>query len=332
MHNVKQISIIIPTYNEENKIVECIESLLNGDYPLDKIEFIIADGNSADQTVDRIRNFAAEHPDVKIKVVNNFNKTQGYGLNLAIQSADPNSEIILRADAHSLYPRNYVSDCAKTLIEVDADNVGGVMVPIGKTSRQKAVTFCMSHPLGVGNAKFHLGGYSGYVDTVYLGCFRREVFDKAGFFDPVMTPNEDSELNLRIRKSGGKIYLNENIQAKYFPRDSLRKLLKQYFQYGQGRCRTFKKHRQFTSWRQLIPPLWVIATLLFGIAGLWWKWVWLPLLLYILILLLISIYGVLQRRDVSLLFVPICLVIMHYAWGLGFLHQMFIRTVKTQGK
>lgn len=328
MHNVKQISIIIPTYNEENEIVECIESLLNGDYPLDKIEFIIADGNSADQTVDRIRNFAAEHPDVKIKVVNNSNKTQGYGLNLAIQSADPNSEIILRADAHSLYPRNYVSDCAKTLIEVDADNVGGVMVPIGKTSRQKAVAFCMSHPLGVGNAKFHLGDYSGFVDTAYLGCFKRDVFEKAGLFDPQMTPNEDAEFNMRIRKTGGKVYLNSNIKVDYFPRDSLVKLVKQYFRYGQGRCRTFKKHKAFTSIRQLIPPLWAVSSLIFLAMSLTWPVFIMPLLVYVFALIIASGYGAFKKHDIAILLSPVCFVIMHYAWGLGFLHQISIKANK----
>ena len=332
MHNIKQISIIIPTYNEEDKIVECIESLLNGDYPLDKIEFVIADGNSTDRTVDRIHNFAAERRDITIRVVNNPNKTQGYGLNLAIQNADPKSEIILRADAHSLYPRNYVSDCAKTLIEVGTDNVGGAMVPVGKTPRQKAAAFCMSHLLGVGNAKFHLGNYSGFVDTAYLGCFKRDVFEKAGLFDPQMTPNEDAEFNMRIRKTGGKVYLNSNIKIDYFPRDSFVKLLKQYFRYGQGRCRTFKKHKAFTSIRQLIPPLWAVSSLIFLAMSLIWPVFIMPLLVYIFALIIASGHGAFKKHDIAILLSPVCFVIMHYAWGLGFLHQMFIRAVRTQSQ
>jgi len=328
VHNVKPISIIIPAYNEENKIIECIESLLNGDYPLDKIEFVIADGNSTDDTVEQIHNFAAEHPDIKIKVVNNPDKTQGYGLNLAIQHADPNSEIILRADAHSLYPQNYVSDCAKTLTEVGADNVGGVMIPVGKTSGQKAVAFCMSHPLGVGNAKFHLGNYSGFVDTAYLGCFKRDVFDKAGLFDPEMTPNEDAEFNMRIQKAGGKVYLNGDIRVHYFPRDSFVKLAKQYFRYGQGRCRTFKKHKAFTSIRQIVPPLWVVFTLIVLGMSLAWSPFIIPLLAYVFVLISASVYGSFKKCEVSILLSLAYFIVMHYAWGLGFLHEMLLKPMQ----
>ncbi|WP_333656536.1 glycosyltransferase family 2 protein, partial [Dissulfurispira sp.] len=195
------MSVIIPVYNEENAIIQCLESLIDGDYPLDNLEFIIADGGSSDRTLEVLKEFASKNKNVAVKIVNNAFKTQGYGLNIAIENADIKSEIILRADAHSIYPKNYILDCVKTLREVDADNAGGVMVPVGETPFQKAVAFCMSHPIGVGNAKFHLGGYSGFVDTVYLGCFKKNIFEKIGLFDPEMTTNEDAELNLRILKS-----------------------------------------------------------------------------------------------------------------------------------
>ena len=154
----KLVSIVIPVFNESDIIVNCLESLLDCDYPHDKMEFIIADGQSTDNTVEMINDFAATK-DVAIKVFDNPNRTQGYGLNIAIESVKQNSDIILRADAHSVYPKNYIYDCVKTLLSTNADNVGGTMVPIGKTPVQKAVSFCMSHPLGVGKARFHLGNY-----------------------------------------------------------------------------------------------------------------------------------------------------------------------------
>ncbi|MHC5060940.1 MAG: glycosyltransferase family 2 protein [Planctomycetota bacterium] len=328
MNDFRQVSVIIPTYNEDDTITNCFESLLNGDYPVDKLEFVIADGASTDNTLETIENFSNKHPDVKIRVVDNPSRTQGYGLNIAIENIDKNSEVIVRADAHSIYPRNYIADCVRTLLTTKADNAGGVMVPVGKTPLQKAVAFCMSHPIGVGNAKFHLGNYSGFADTVYLGCFRKDIFEKAGMFDPAMTPNEDAEFNIRIRKSGGKIYLNKDIRVDYFPRETIPKLVKQYFRYGQGRCRTFGKHRAFISVRQVIPPLWTISTLVLLAMSLAWPVFIVPLLAYIFVLIAASGYGSLKKRDMAILLSPICLVIMHYAWGLGFLHQMFIRAGK----
>jgi len=323
MCDAKPISVIIPVFNEEGTITNCIESLMNGDYPLDKVEFIIADGDSSDNTLKNIEDFSEKKPNVKIRVVNNLCKTQGHGLNIAIQNVSKNSEIIIRADAHSIYPPNYIADCVKTLLSTSADNVGGVMVPLGRGYLQRAVSFCMSHPLGVGNAKFRLGNHSGYVDTVYLGCFKKDIFEKVGLFDPAMTPNEDAEFNMRIRKSGGTVYLNSNIRVGYFPREAITELMKQYFQYGQGRCRTFKKHRAFTSVRQVIPPFWVILTLVILALSSLSKFFILPLLAYFLILLVVSIYGTYKRWDTAVLLSPVCFAIMHYAWGIGFFIELF---------
>lgn len=321
MQGLKQLSIIIPVFNEEDTIVECIESLFDGDYPPQKLEFVIADGGSSDKTIQRIKEFLQKNPAVKIKIVDNPYRTQGYGLNIAIMNVDENSEIIIRVDAHSVYPRNYLADCVATLLKSDADNAGGVMLPVGSTPIQKAVAFCMTHPAGVGNAKFHLGNYSGFVDTVYLGCFKKTIFSKIGLFDPLMTPNEDAEFNLRILKSGGKIYLNSDIKVMYYPRNSIKKLIIQYFRYGMGRCRTYKKHRQFTSYRQIIPPLWVITTLAAIFTGFYSNLFYLPVGLYLLVLISIAIKNALVHKAWEILISPLCFMIMHYSWGTGFIFE-----------
>ncbi len=118
MCDAKPISVIIPVFNEEGTIINCIESLMNGDYPLDKLEFIIADGDSSDNTLKNIEDFSDKNPNAKIRVVKNLCKTQGHGLNIAIQNINKNSEIIIRADAHSIYPPNYIADCVKSILNV----------------------------------------------------------------------------------------------------------------------------------------------------------------------------------------------------------------------
>jgi len=322
MSNLGAVSVIIPVLNEENTILGSMESLINGDYPVDKLEFIFVDGGSSDRTLKEIEHFCTGHSNLKTKVLKNPYRTQGYGLNIGLENMDSQSEIVIRADAHSIYPRNYIKNCTQTISTVNVDNVGGVMFPEGKTSFQRATAFCMSHWAGVGNAKFHLGNYSGFVDTVYLGCFRKDIFEKVGLFDPLMTPNEDAEFNIRILRYGGRIYLNGDLKVKYTPRGSVVELMKQYFRYGQGRCRTFKKHRKFTSIRQIIPPLWVILTIILIGMGFISKSYLVPLTAYLLALLVVAVGGVFKKRDVSLLLSPICFVIMHYAWGLGFLIEV----------
>lgn len=141
------VSVIIPVFNEENYIVHCLSSLLQGKYPPQKIEIIIADGNSTDGTRQQIERYVKDNPDVKIKVVSNPLRNQGYGLNAAVENVNNQSQIVVRVDAHSIYPESYIMDCINTLLSTDADNIGGVMVPRGIKPFQRAVAFCMTHPL-----------------------------------------------------------------------------------------------------------------------------------------------------------------------------------------
>ena len=138
-------------------------------------------------------------------------------------------------------------------------NAGGVMSPVGEGPVQNAIALAMRHRVGVGDAKYHLGNYRGYYDGVYLGAFKREIFDRVGGYDPSVHPNEDADLNMRILASGAKIWLDGSLRVAYFPRDSFGKLFAQYFNYGRGRARTTIKHRRFTSWRQILPPLLVLS-------------------------------------------------------------------------
>src|SRR3990172_9225259 len=176
-----QVSIIIPTYNEEEHVRECLESLLDG-YVVKNAEIIIADGGSTDDTKKIIRDFERGHSRAQVRLIDNPLKHQSFGLNFGIKAA--RGKVIVRIDAHARYPKNYVQRCVELLEKTGADNAGGVMRARGAGDFQKLVATAMNHPIGVGDAKFHLGRESGYVDTVYLGTFRKELFKKLGYFDP----------------------------------------------------------------------------------------------------------------------------------------------------
>jgi glycosyltransferase involved in cell wall biosynthesis len=190
------VSVIMPCCNEEKYIAQALESLLD-DYCLKNCEIILVDGMSEDRTQEVVNSLIKKA--LPIRLFQNQKKLQVHGLNLGLSKAK--GEIIVRADAHCLYPPEYIKKCVDLLMTEDALNVGGIMLPKGEKTVQKAIALALRHPVGVGNAKWHLGNYSGYTDTVYLGAFRKELFDDIGSYDPNSHPNEDAELNLRILKS-----------------------------------------------------------------------------------------------------------------------------------
>jgi glycosyltransferase involved in cell wall biosynthesis len=316
MPNSKKVSIIMPCYNEEKFIGRAIETLVD-DYVLEHAEILVVDGQSTDQTTAIVTGFMEKC--VPVKLLENEKKLQCYGLNLGISAAI--GEFIVRVDAHSTYPEGYVKKLVQLLETTDAVNVGGVMLPKGHTSVQQAVALAMQHPIGVGDAKFHLGNFKGYVDTVYLGAFRKRIFETVGLFDTNCRTNEDAELNIRLLKAGEKIYLDSSLQVEYLPRDTFGKLALQYFRYGLGRAYTTVKHRRFTSYRQAAPPLLVI-----GLAASLGLSFFDPLFLvlwasYILVIAAVALFTW-TGRNIPLklrILMGIAFIVMHISWGTGFL-------------
>lgn len=326
MKRSPKITVIIPTYNEEKHIGRCLESLLKNDYPQALIEMIVVDGMSGDSTVTILEQYAQRYP--FIRLIFNKERLQTYAMNLGIINARADSEVIVRIDAHSLYPEDYIRKCVETLFETGADNAGGVMAPLGSTDFQKAVSVALSHPLGVGNAHFHLGDFSGEVDTVYLGAFRKEVFEKVGLYDTSLTTNEDAELNLRIRRSGGKIYLNSAIKSFYWPRDSWANLLRQFYKYGRGRAQTTLKHGRVTSYRQILPVL-LLAYLGASVIGAFFSgWALIGAVLYLGAVWLVTLKSFTFREPPSIwLRLFLIFPAMHVAWGAGFWSMLISKLV-----
>lgn len=321
-NNTPRVSVIMPCYNEEKHIKKSIESLVD-EYFLKNCELIIVDGMSRDGTQDVVKSIKKKG--IRLRLLENKKRYQAYGLNLGISEAK--GEIIIRADAHCLYPHGYIKKCIELLETTGASNVGGVMLPQGASTNQRAISLALIHPLGVGDAKWHLGNFSGYVDTVYLGTFWKKLFDEIGLYDTNCKTNEDAELNLRIQKAGKKIYLDSSIRVIYFPRKSLKKLAAQYFKYGKGRCYTSLKHRKITSLRQLGPIVLVIALFLSIILS-FFRPLFLLFPFAYLIALFLTVLISLIKKNIPLkqqLLTGLALVIMHTCWGMGFLSYLIFR-------
>ena len=306
------ISVILPVLNEEPHLAESVMAILAQDYT-GIFEVILALGPSRDRTNKVAEEMAAR--DSRVKLVANPSGKTAAGLNLAIAASM--SPVIVRVDGHAKIPNNYLSLAIAILQETGAVNVGGVMAAEGVTKFEIAVSRAMRSALGVGASRFHTGGKAGEVDTVYLGAFRREAINAIGGFDERYTRAQDWELNHRLRKNGGKIYFDPRLQVTYRPRPNLRKLAKQYFQYGRWRRVVSRSHPGTVNLRYLAPPfalVGTIASLLFGLVI--HPIFYLPATVYSLFIFISSIFIAKTIREFTLLLAII--PTMHFAWGAGF--------------
>jgi len=250
------VSVLLPTLNEQGYLRDCLDSLCAQDWPA-IVEILVLDGGSTDGT----RAIADDHGP-PVSLVPNPGVTAASAMNLGISLAA--GDVIVRADAHTLYAPDYVRRCVEVLEETGATNVGGRMDPVGATAFGRAVAAVTSSPFGIGPGAFHYSVDQREVDTVYLGCWRRSTLVEIGGYDATSLQwgAEDQELNHRIRARGGRIVLDPSIRSWYFPRQDMRSLGRQYRNYGLCKASTLAKHRQLPTWRPLAPAGLVVATAL----------------------------------------------------------------------
>lgn len=254
----KFVSIIIPSRNEERYIESCLDSFLNQDYPKNKIEILVVDGNSKDNTREIVKRYSKKNKNIKL--IENDKEYTPFALNLGIKNSK--GDIILRADAHAEYSNDYVSMCVKYLEEYKADNVGGVLISIPKEEGLVATGICLSLSsiFGAGNSAFRVGVEEAReVDTVFGGCYRREVFEKIGLFNENLIRSQDIEFNMRLRKAGGKILLVPEIVAYYYPKDNLLDFFIHNFKDGFWSIYPLKFIKMPLKLRHYIPLIFVVS-------------------------------------------------------------------------
>lgn len=320
------VSVVIPVRNEEKNIEDCVWRIFSQSYPGDRMEVLIVDGMSTDATRQKISNL--DKPPFRLRILDNPKIERAAGLNVGIRQAK--GDVILRLDARTRIMNDYVSKCVETLKQTNADNVGGLQLPVGETPTQQAIAMAMTHTFGVGNAQFRIAKKSGYVDTVYLGCFPKAIFERVGLFDEDYSIiSEDSDMNLRITRAGGKIFLNPEIKSYYVPRDTLGAFWNLYFRYGEYRAGNFYKHKRL-SLRQIVPPAMLAVLFILGVLSFISAYALYlftaVLLLYISCNILSTLSLTLKARKLQLS--PIvfsAFFCMHFGWAFGFYKRLFSR-------
>ncbi len=262
------ISVVIPCRDEQRYIGACLDSILASDYPQERLEVLVADGMSRDQSRDIVARYAAQHP--SIRLLDNPRQVTPTGLNAAIRSA--RGDVVMRMDAHAVYPPHYIPRLVAALRETAADNVGGVIatLPADDTPIARAIAAALAHPFGVGNAHFRIGVTEPrLVENIPFGCWRRDVFGRIGLFDEEMVRNQDDEFNQRLIRHGGRVLLIPDVVSHYYARRSLRQVARMYFGYGYFKPLVFRKVGRVMSLRQLIPALFILSLALTAAASAW---------------------------------------------------------------
>jgi succinoglycan biosynthesis protein ExoA len=323
------VSIVVPCYNEQETIRLLLEAIYVQTAPRQEMEVVIADGMSTDRTRQEIAAFQDSHRDLEIRVVDNPKRIIPAGVNAAIRGAC--GEYIVRMDAHSKPSADYVARCLAALQVNAGDNVGGVweIEPGGEDWRARSIAAAASNPLGVGDARYRLGGTARAVDTVPFGAFRRSLIERIGWFDETLLTNEDYEFNVRIRKAGGRVWMDPAIRSAYRARSGFRELARQYWRYGFWKARMLRRYPETFRWRQLA-GVFVLSFPLLALLAIWFPWAgWLLALevcLYLLALFLAGALEAVRRREAALLVgVPLAIATMHFAWGSGFIWSMIKR-------
>jgi len=317
------VSVICPIYNEEKYMAACIESILEQDFPKEKLEFMLIDGMSTDKTREIIKHYTATHS--FIRLIDNPDKVAPVALNMGIKNATGN--IIIRIDGHSSFPKNYISALVKYLIDLNADNVGGLWktLPAKDTLICNAIAIASGNKFGVGNS-LHKVGCKQVIqtDTVPFGCFRREVFDQIGFFDENLLRTEDDEFNARLTAHGGKIFLIPDIIINYYARDTFNKMCKMYYQYGLYKPLVMKKLGKPATIRQFFPMLFVLY-LFFGLGLSFFSKI--IMIVYLSIMLVYWVLGLmigikeakLNKKAGLIYLLPLTFFMIHLSYGWGYI-------------
>lgn len=329
------LSVICPIYNEAKYIDACIQSILLQDYPKDKLEILFVDGMSSDGTRDTVLEYSKLYS--FIKLIDNYQKIVPIAMNAGIRVAVGN--VIMRLDAHALYPPNYFSTLVRRLEELKADNVGTVCKTdvLNKNSKSLAIREVLCNRFGVGNSIFRLGVNEVMdVDTVPFGCWRRDVFERYGYYDVRLVRNQDIELNKRIIRGGGRICIIPDTYCTYLARETYRGIARNNYSNGKWNMLTLYYTSQFDSLsiRHFVPLLFVLSLVLpLFLSVFYLKISYIALLSLFLYLMLLGgvCLSLCFKNKLNIAKVLAAFIVLHMSYGWGGLVGVFDVLLKKGG-
>jgi succinoglycan biosynthesis protein ExoA len=319
MHQPPLVTVIMPVRNEGAYIARSLAAVLAQDYAPDRLEIIVVDGMSNDDTRSIVQSFMQRG---NLRLIDNPRRIAPTGMNLGIESA--RGEIIVRVDGHCEIARDYVRRCVEHLESGEVDGVGGPLETIGETFSAKAIAMAMGSAFGVGGSAFRTKRNTTMLtDTVAFPAYTAGVIRRSGRYDEELVRNQDDEYNYRLRKLGARILLAADVHCKYYSRGSLSSLWRQYFQYGFWKVRVMQKHPRQMRLRQFVPAGFVSALIAALVASIFFHgagWVFLLLLgSYVIANILASFAAAGTSKTSMLLLLPPVFFVLHFSYGVGFI-------------
>lgn len=315
--SVPFVSLLIPMHNESRYIEQCLESVFMQDYP--EMEVYLFDGMSSDDSKRIAERIIGTRENAYL--LDNPAKIQSAAWNEGIRLCK--GDIIIIVSAHSVLEKDFVRKSVDTLEQTGADLAGGPTAAHGENFFAKAVSYALSSPFGVGNARSHYTKKMIETDTVFMGACRRAVYLRIGGYDEEMVRNQDDEFSYRLLENEGKIVCNPDIKSRYFNRATVKSLWNQYFQYGFWKVRVLQKHPGQMRTRQLVPAIFVSVLLLTGFLSIFLtvsKLLFAAVLTVYLSATITAAVWLSKRsgKDYIPVF-PLVFMILHVSYGFGFL-------------
>lgn len=251
---------MIPCRNEEAHIAKCLDSILANDSGDDGVEILVVDAMSTDRTRAIVAEYQRKWP--QIQILDNPQRLIPIAMNIGLRHA--RGQAILKIDAHSTYPRNYISRCVESLVQSQAENTGGIwrILPASQSATAQAIALSLAHPFASGNACVKVGAEEPrWVDSAAFGCWRKDTLIKIGGWNEKLAGSSDMDLNARIRSRGGRILLVPEIVITYYADDTLQAFWKHNFADGVWATYVLKFRSKAWSWRHWVPLAFVWSLL-----------------------------------------------------------------------
>ena len=322
------ISALLVTRNEQAYIERALLSLINQTYPKSCYEIIVIDGESTDKTLVIVEKLISQYKTeaFDIRVISNPKHILASGWNLGIK--DAKGEYVVRIDAHGEAAEDFIEQNVKTILEVsDAVCVGGKLITKSLEGDNDTVSKVLSSPFGVGNSSFRVSDKAGYADTAVYGLYRKEIFEKVGYFNEKYVRNQDIDLHSRIRVAGEKFFFNPKIQCVYYARNTVKKMAKQAYGNGKWNMVLLKNQNSALRLRHLVPFAFVLYLITTIILGFLHSFFWYLGAGVIILHLLIGLYAATKKSKKlsEIIKMPFLFLLLHLSYGVGYLAGIFTK-------